>query len=558
MFRYLLKLYEHFEVEESHITSIAELAQIWCCSTRYAKVLVKKCEERSWLTWRTEQGRGKKPRLCLRLTKLDAIYLAFDDYWQHQQFKEAYTLLQQYNVLSHPQVENWLQQRYGFSNEEARDVFRYPYWNVALNYDPLNGNSRHDMHLYNQIHEPLFVYCAETARAKPNLVYDYHTDDAKTWTFILRKDIYFHDGTKLTSNDVLASLQRICTKKLLPEANLSAASPYHFTIELTKPTALLPRMLCNARYSIVPAKWIEEGAEGIPVGCGAFYIAEHNEQHMRLSVFPKYFQARPWVDDIDIIFTANIQQFGISALPFATHIAQQKLTFQEQGADFILFNATRGPLQDETYRRALFEAIDADHYCLFEEGEIVATSFLPAYHRAQPKARPLPSLDFPHLRIGVQQIRPKANHMREAQILSDFLTAHAISHELLWMPVNASAHYCVQHYDIFVGGIALGEDPLLGWLHALNSERSPVCSFLGSQDVQKLLQQAAMHEDIQLLYEIEARLIEAGVLKFLTHRQHVFYMREDLPFHNIHFDQHGKIDYRKISPPVISSVATNT
>ncbi|MCT6926207.1 hypothetical protein [Metasolibacillus sp.] len=61
-----------------------------------------------------------------------------------------------------------------------------------------------------------------------------------------------------------------------------------------------------------------------------------------------------------------------------------------------------------------------------------------------------------------------------------------------------------------------------------------------------------------MLYEIEARLIEAGVLKFLTHRQHVFYMHEDLPFHNIHFDQHGKIDYRKISPPVISSVATNT
>lgn len=76
--------------------------------------------------------------------------------------------------------------------------------------------------------------------------------------------------------------------------------------------------------------------------------------------------------------------------------------------------------------------------------------------------------------------------------------------------------------------------------------------------MQKLLQQAAMNEDIQLLYAVEEQLIEAGVLKFLIHRQHVFYMREDLPFHNIHFDQHGKIDYREISPPAISSVATNT
>lgn len=98
------------------------------------------------------------------------------------------------------------------------------------------------------------------------------------------------------------------------------------------------------------------------------------------------------------------------------------------------------------------EINNVNHYCLFEEGEIVATSFLPTYSRAQP----LPPLDFPHLRIGVQQIRPKANHMREAQILSAFLTAHAISHELLWMPVNTSAHYCVQHYDIFVGALHVG------------------------------------------------------------------------------------------------------
>lgn len=421
MFQYILKLYGRFEVGQSSTTSIAELAQIWSCSARYAKVLIKKCEERGWLKWHTTQGRGKKPTVLLQLTKLEAIYLAFDHYWEQQQFKEAYALLQEHDVISHPQVENWLQQRYGFSNEEERDVFRYPYPNIQLHYDPLNGNSRHDMHFYNQIHEPLFVYCIETERVQPNLAYGYHTSDAKKWTFTLRKNIYFHNGTKLTSEDVIASLKRACMRKLLPEARLTVTSPYHFTIELAQPTMLFPRILCSYRFSIIPVKWIEEGAKGIPPGCGAFYIAEKNEQHMRLSVFPKYFKQRPWIDDVDILFTENIQQFGISALPFAAHIAQQKIVFQEQGADFIIFNAARGPLQDEKYRRALFEAIDAASYCLTEEGEIIATSFLTTNNRQQQSPLPLPTLDFPYLRIGVQQIRPHANHLREAQILSSFL-----------------------------------------------------------------------------------------------------------------------------------------
>ncbi|WP_042477888.1 ABC transporter substrate-binding protein [Bacillus ndiopicus] len=550
MYQYILKLYEHFEVGESRTTSIAELAQIWNCSTRYAKVLVKKYEECGWLKWHTAQGRGKKPLLLLQLTKLDAIYLAFDHYWQQQQFQQAYEFLQQHDVLAHPQVEGWLQQRYGFSNEDEREVFRYPYFDITLNGDPLNGISRHDMHFYHQIHEPLFIYCNESESVKPNLVYGFQTVDAKRWLFTLRKDIYFHDGTKLTSEDIVASLSRACEKKILPEARFTVTSSYHFIIELVQPTMLLPRLLCGYRLAIVPAKWITDGAQGIPPGCGAFYIAEKNEQHMRLSVFPKYFQQRPWLDDVDIIFTSNVNQFGISAIPFDAHIAQQKIIFQEQGADFILFNATRGPLRDIKYRRALFEAIDTASFCLTEEGETIATSFLTTNNRKQQATVPLPPLDFPYLRIGVQQIRQHANHLREAQILSAFLTAHHIPHEVTLMPIHATTEYRLQQYDIFVGGIAVGEDKLLGWLYGLNSDRSPICAFLGSDKVQNLLEQVAMCEDdevaMQILYEVEEHLIDNYILKFLTHRQHVFYIRENDPFYNIQFNTHGKINYKKI------------
>ncbi|MEO4053262.1 ABC transporter substrate-binding protein [Solibacillus sp. CAU 1738] len=551
MITYLLSLYNHFEIGKQSETSIDELAEIWHCSTRYAKTIVKKCNENNWIDWATQQGRGKKPSIFLRLSKLEAIYVAFDDYWQSNRFNEAYEMLHHYKLLSHPQVEQWLNDRYGFSNNNTLDSFRYPYWNVALNVDPIYGLSRHDMHFYNQVHEPLFTYCEKTKEAKPNLVYGYHSHDAKQWSFTLRKDVFFHDGTKLTSTDVVASLKRAKHLINMVEiSSISATSLYHLEIKLSEENTLFPRFLSTYKLSIVPAKWIEAGAQGMPIGCGPFYVKEMNESLMRLTTFPKYFKERPWIDEVEVIHTPEEFKFGVSPKPYAEYISQQKITYQEQGADFILLNATNGSLQDVNFRQALFEAIDPLSYCLFEQGETVAHSFMTSKKREHLVRNSLNDYHFPHLRIGIQQIRPGANHLREAKILSDFLTANNIPHSSELAPIRSDARYVADHYDLFVGGIAIGQDHILALLHAYESNQFALKAFMEDEQVKSLLKQAKLtwndEEALGWLNEVEDLMVDAFVLKFLSHRQHHFYIRDDSPFAGIGFDDHGKIDYRKI------------
>jgi peptide/nickel transport system substrate-binding protein len=58
------------------------------------------------------------------------------------------------------------------------------------------------------IYDTLFGMDAD-GRIQPQMVDSYQTSaDGKTWTFTLRDGLEFHDGTPVTSEDVLASLQR--------------------------------------------------------------------------------------------------------------------------------------------------------------------------------------------------------------------------------------------------------------------------------------------------------------------------------------------------------------
>ncbi|WP_375218752.1 SgrR family transcriptional regulator [Psychrobacillus sp. PGGUH221] len=130
---------------------------MWQCSTRYAKTIVKKCYESEWIDWETYQGRGKKPLLKIKLPKLQAIYIAFDELWQGAHYDRAYKILHEYKLLADPEVNTWLSERFGFTqSDDELDVFRYPYPKVELNLDPIKVLSRHDSHFARQICETLF------------------------------------------------------------------------------------------------------------------------------------------------------------------------------------------------------------------------------------------------------------------------------------------------------------------------------------------------------------------------------------------------------------------
>jgi len=88
------------------------------------------------------------------------------------------------------------------------------------------------------------------------------TKDAKTYTFTLRKDVKFSDGTKLTSADVVFSYNRLVNLKgnpsfLLAGITTSAKGPYTVVLKSATPNPAIPVLVANTSLGIVNSKVVK-------------------------------------------------------------------------------------------------------------------------------------------------------------------------------------------------------------------------------------------------------------------------------------------------------------
>ena len=91
------------------------------------------------------------------------------------------------------------------------------------------------------------------------------SSDAKTFTFKLRNDIKFGDGTQLTSADVLFSFNRLINIKGNPSfllAGVTASAPDAQTVVLTSqdPNPAIPFIVPNPALGIVNSKVVRRTA----------------------------------------------------------------------------------------------------------------------------------------------------------------------------------------------------------------------------------------------------------------------------------------------------------
>ncbi len=165
----------------------------------------------------------------------------------------------------------------------------------------------------------------------------------------------------------------------------------------------------------------------------------------------------------------------------------------------------------------------------------------------------VPPIKFPELKIGVQQIRENVNHLREAKILSERLKEYGIGHELELVPYRALTEDIATTYDIYVGGLALGQDKIMSLLSIYQSIHIPIKSFLhekAKKQVNQLIQQVYTCPEEQKVFHLfkdaENVMQNASIIKFLSHRVHKLFIRYDSPFTGIEMEANGKIDYTKI------------
>ena len=232
-------------------------------------------------------------------------------------------------------------------------------------------------------------------------------DDKKSITFTLRPGVKFSDGTALTAEDVVWSLERARTTKESPWAfalvaitKTEVVDKTHVKISLKQPWGPIFADLAMFNAVITSKAYFEKvGAKAFsekPLGTGPFLIAEWMKgDHITLTRNPYYWQkGKPLVDEIRINVvpddnTRIMQLKGgqvdmVETIPFSNVADLQKdsninmLLPPALAIGYIGFNNTKPPFNDPRVRNALAYATDKTaivKMVLFGQGE-VATSFM--------------------------------------------------------------------------------------------------------------------------------------------------------------------------------------
>jgi peptide/nickel transport system substrate-binding protein len=212
------------------------------------------------------------------------------------------------------------------------------------------------------------------------------SEDSLTWTFTLRRDMTFHNGDKLTSGDVKATLERVMDKATAsPRASDFAAiksvetpDDYTVVLRLSAPAVPLLATLASGWGAILPRSLIQAGHDfaSKPVGTGPFVFKEWvRDNKIVLQKNRSYWmKGLPKLDGVefDIIPERAVQVQGlISGQIEATEMvdvedlpvleASPKVKIEKMMTSLILvmgINCSRPPLDDLRVRQAINLAID--------------------------------------------------------------------------------------------------------------------------------------------------------------------------------------------------------
>jgi peptide/nickel transport system substrate-binding protein len=115
------------------------------------------------------------------------------------------------------------------------------------------------------IYDTLFTYKGDDlAHPRPLLVQSWTASkDAKTFTFKLRRNVHFADGTPLTAADAVFSFNRLINLKgnpsfLLDGVTVSSRGKYTVILRSKAPNAALPSILTNTSLGIVNSKLVRK------------------------------------------------------------------------------------------------------------------------------------------------------------------------------------------------------------------------------------------------------------------------------------------------------------
>ena len=261
----------------------------------------------------------------------------------------------------------------------------------AFDYDFVSGFAT------SSITEPLLRFCENDTKLCPHLATEWTaSEDGLTYTLTIRDGVRFHDGSEMTVDDVVYSMNRIRTHDpasyvqwmLGNVADIQATDDHTVVITMTQPDALLEYALASTAAHVVSQDVVEavEGAGDVygspsvgSIGTGPFKFQEWvSGDHQTLVRNDDYWDKAsggPYLDEVVIKIlpepTTRVAGLETGEIDYILKdvVSDQfetirgfenvSLTFSPSYyGEWIAFNMNVPPLDDRQVRQALNYAVD--------------------------------------------------------------------------------------------------------------------------------------------------------------------------------------------------------
>ncbi|WP_313696153.1 ABC transporter substrate-binding protein [Halorarum halobium] len=246
------------------------------------------------------------------------------------------------------------------------------------------------------------------------------SEDNTLLSMELEEGVTFHDGSEMTSEDVLATYERVQNGDFLATGffeyveELRAPDDYTFEIQLTQPFAPFIAKMATAELAIMPAENASKEMVEEPIGTGPYQFESREiETSFTMSRYEDYWNASeesgPFIDEIvksEIPDpSVRLQSFMAGEYDFINGIAPKdasrvqndsSVRFETQFPKSLVYlglNCDREPFDDKDARLALDFAVDKGKVAeaaLYGTGQTTASPAAPGSPYVHPDIGPRP------------------------------------------------------------------------------------------------------------------------------------------------------------------------
>ena len=412
----------------SRETTLSELAEQLSCSRRHMRTLLNAMQQRGWLTWEAEAGRGKRSRLTFLYTGLALQQQRAEDLLDQDRIDQLVQLVGDKNA-----VRQMLVSHLGRSFRQGRHILRVLYYRPLKNLLPGTALRRSETHIARQIFSALTRINEENGELEPDIAHHWKRLSPLHWRFYLRPGIHFHHGRELEMSDVITSLQRLNALPLYSHiTEIVSPTPWTLDIHLSQPDGWLPWLLGHVQSMILPREWpTMENFASLPVGTGPYAVTLNNSNQLKIHAFDDYFGFRALIDEVNVWVLPDVNDDLSAGLTLEGPGGEEKAVESrlEEGCYYLLFDARTHRGASQQVREWVSQILSPSSLLFHAEEHhqrywFPAYGLLPRWHHTRPggseKPAGLESLTLTYYREHVE-------HRVLAQTMSALLAAHQVT-----------------------------------------------------------------------------------------------------------------------------------